>query len=247
MSTSKKSKKSVRPILLGGRSLSYECVRKKIKNVNIRIRPDGSVSVSAPSAVPFYRIEEILRARQDFILRAVDNSLAREREKRASYACDEGASVSLFGKEYTLHIQDRGTSHIEGDELILTLKKTDDADKRKEALKRFAEKELRAYALEAFARVQPLFFGGEANLPELKLRVMRARWGSCRPQAAVITLNTRLAFYPTAYIDYVIMHEFTHFLHANHSSAFWNALAKRMPDWEERKKALNGEPIAEWI
>ena len=247
MSTSKTSKKSVRPIVLGGRSLSYECVRKKIKNVNIRIRPDGSVTVSAPSAVPFYRIEEILRARQDFILRAVDNSLAREREKRDSYACDEGASVSLFGREYAVHIQDRGTSRIEDDKLFLVLKKTEDPDKRKEVLRRFAEKELRAYAMEVFARVQPLFFGGEAALPELKLRVMRARWGSCRPQASVITLNTRLAFYPTAYIDYVIMHEFTHFLHADHSSAFWSALAKRMPDWEERKKALNAAPMAEWI
>ena len=113
-------------------------------------------------------------------------------------------------------------------------------------MKRFAEKALNAYAREAFARVQPLF-GGSAPMPELKLRVMRARWGSCRPKTAVITLNTRLAFYPTAYIDYVIMHEFTHFLHANHSSAFWNALAKRMPDWEERKKALNAAPMAEWI
>ena len=247
MSTSQKSKKSVRPIVLGGRSLSYECVRKKIKNVNIRIRPDGSIAVSAPNAVPFYRIEEILRARQDFILRAVDHSLAREREKRASYACDEGASVNLFGREYIVRIKDRGTSHTDGDELFLILKKTEDPEKRKEALKRFAEKELRAYALGVFARVQSLFFGGETALPELKLRVMRARWGSCRPKTAVITLNTRLAFYPTAYIDYVIMHEFTHFLHANHSSAFWGALAKRMPDWEERKKALNAAPMAEWI
>lgn len=233
--------------MLGGRSLSYECVRKKVKNINIRIRPDGSIAVSAPSAVPFYRIEEILRARQDFILRAVESSLAREREKRDSYACDEGASVALLGREYTVRISDRGTSHVDGDELILVLKKTEDPDKRKEALRRFAEKALTAYALEVFARVQPLFFGGEADLPELKLRVMRARWGSCRPQAAIITLNTRLAFYPTAYIDYVIMHEFTHFLHADHSSAFWSALAKRMPDWEERKKALNAAPMAEWI
>ena len=231
---------------MGGRSLSYECVRKKVKNVNIRICPNGSISVSAPNAVPFYRIEEILRAREGFILRAVDQSLAREREKRASYACEEGASVPLLGREYTVRITDRGTSRIAGDELILVLKKTEDPEKRKEALKRFAEKELRAYAMETFAKVHRLFEGA-APMPELKLRVMRARWGSCRPKTAVITLNTRLAFYPKAYIDYVIMHEFTHFLHANHSSAFWNALSERMPDWAERKKALNGAPMAEWI
>ncbi len=246
MSASKKQKKYVRPIVLGGRSLSYECVRKKVKNVNIRILPSGTLTVSAPNAVPFYRIEEILRARTDFILRAMDRALAREEQKRTSYACDDDATVSLMGKEYTLRITDRGVSRIAGDELILVLKKTDDPEKRKEALKRFAEKELRAYAAAEFEKLLPLF-SHATPMPALKLRVMRARWGSCRPKTAVITLNTRLAFYPTAYTDYVIMHEFTHFLHANHSSAFWDALAERMPDWAERRKALNDSPMAEWI
>ena len=240
------TKKTVRSIVLGGRSLSYECVRKKIKNVNIRIRPDGSLSVSAPNAAPYYRIEEILRLRQDFILRAMDNALAREREKLASYACDEGARIPLLGKEYTLRIADRGTSRIEGDILILSLRKTEDPEKRKEALKRFAEKTLADYVTAEFAKIHPLF-SHAAPMPSLKLRLMRARWGSCRPKTAVITLNTRLAFYPTAYIDYVIMHEFTHFLHGNHSSAFWDALAERMPDWAERRKELNASPMAEWF
>ena len=231
---------------MGGRSLSYECVRKSVRNINIRIRPDGSLAVSAPTATPFYRIEEILRLRQDFILRSMDSALARERAKLASYACEDGAAVPLFGREYTVRICGRGVSRIEGDTLILVLKKTEDPEKRKEALKRFAEKELRAYAAAEFEKIHPLF-SHVTPMPSLKLRVMRARWGSCRPKTAVITLNTRLAFYPTAYIDYVIMHEFTHFLHGNHSSAFWDALAARMPDWAERKKALNASPLAEWI
>ena len=208
--------------------------------------PDGKLTVSAPASVPFYRMEEILRARADFILRAMDKALAREAEKRASYACDEGASVPIMGREYTVRIRDRGISRIEGGELILVLKKTDDPEKRKEALKRFAEKLLRAYVTAEFEKIHP-FFSHATPMPELKLRVMRARWGSCRPKTAVITLNTRLAFYPTAYLDYVVMHEFTHFLHANHSSAFWNALTERMPDWAERKKALNAALMAEWI
>ena len=231
---------------MGGRSLSYECVRKKVKNINIRILPKGTLTVSAPSAVPFYRIEEILRTREDFILRAMDRALAREREKLFSYACEEGANVPFMGREYTVRINDRGVSHIEDNELILVLKKTGDPEKRKEALKRFAEKELRAYVLAEFEKLHPSF-SQITPMPELKLRVMRARWGSCRPKTAVITLNTRLAFYPTEYLDYVIMHEFTHFLHADHSRAFWSALGARMPDWEERKRALNALPMAEWI
>ncbi len=245
MSTSKKYKKTVRPIVLGGRSLSYECTRKKMKNVTVRIR-EGKVLVSSPTYVSFARIEEILREKQDFILRAIDASLAREAAKQNAFLCEDGACVSLMGEEYTLRFAGRGTSRTESGEMILVLKKTEDEDKRREALKRFAEKRLRAYAEEAFGRVSPLFPGAPST-PGLKLRVMCARWGSCRPKTGVITLNTRLAFYPTAYVDYVIMHEFTHFLYADHSKAFWAALAERMPDWEERRKALNAEPMKEWV
>ena len=246
MSPSPKSTKSVRPILLGGRNLSYECVRKKVKNVNIRIRPDGTLFVSAPKSVSYQRIEEILKIREDFILRAMDRVNERIAEKQGAYTCDEGAQISFMGKAYTLHFTGRGVSHIEGEYLILVLRKTEDREKRREALKRFAEKELGKYARARFDAVYPLF-SDATSMPELKLRVMRARWGSCRPRSAVITLNTRLAFYPTAYIDYVIMHEFTHFLHADHSSAFWEALAVNMPDFAQRRTALNASPIAEWF
>ena len=238
--------KSVRPILLGGRNLSYECVRKKVKNVNIRIRPDGTLFVSAPKSVSYQRIEEILKIREDFILRAMDRVHARIEEKRDAYTCDEGARISLMGKTYTLHFSDRGVSHIEGEYLILVLRKNEDREKRREALKRFAEKELNQYARARFDAIYPLFCAA-TSMPELKLRVMRARWGSCRPKSAVITLNTRLAFYPTACIDYVIMHEFTHFLHADHSSSFWSALAAHMPDFAQRRTALNASPVAEWF
>ncbi len=151
-----------------------------------------------------------------------------------------------MGEEYTLHFTDRDVSHIDGEYLILSLRKTEDCGKRREALKRFAEKKLFEYVRLRFSEVYPLF-SDATPMPELKLRVMRARWGSCRPKSALITLNTRLAFYPTSYIDYVIMHEFTHFLHADHSAMFWEALSLRMPDWAQRRATLNASPIAEWF
>ena len=208
--------------------------------------PNGKIAVSAPSGAAFYRIEDILRARQDFIVRAVDRSLMREREQQIRFACDEGSRVSFMGRDVTLRFAEKGSSRMDGDEIVLVLKKIGDAERRKEALKRFAEKTLRAYALAKFEQVHPQF-AHAAPMPELKLRIMRARWGSCIPKTAEITLNTRLAFYPTECIDYVIMHEFAHFLHADHSKAFWQALTLHMPDWEQRKKTLNQKPMAQWI
>ncbi len=182
-----------------------------------------------------------------FILRSIDRMNERKRLTGADFLFAEGSSLSFFGKKYRLHITSEGRSRIEGDNLILSLKKTENPKNRKEAFKRFAEKELRAYALETFERTLPLFEPDVSSLPTLKLYTMRARWGSCRPKSGIITLNTRLVFYPKEYIHYVIVHEFTHFLHANHSKSFYEALACRMPDWESRRKALNAAPMMEYF
>lgn len=247
MILAKKTSKTVRSIFLGGRNISYECTRKKVKNINIRIHTDGKLCVSAPYFISFAKIEEVLKLKEAFILGAFERMEQRKEQAGADFLFEENDTLFFFGKEYFLHITDKGRSHTEENRLILSLKKTEEPKNRKEAFKRFAEKELRAYALQVFERMLPLFEPEVSSLPSLKLYVMRARWGSCRPKTAVITLNTRLAFYPKEYIDYVIAHEFTHLLHADHSKAFYHALALRMPDWEAKRKALNQEPMKEYF
>jgi predicted metal-dependent hydrolase len=37
----------------------------------------------------------------------------------------------------------------------------------------------------------------------------------------------------------VVMHEFTHFIQPDHSTAFHALMTTLMPDWKERKKRLN--------
>jgi len=244
---SPKVKKSVRSIFLGGRNISYECTRKKVKNINIRVHPDGKLCVSAPFFVSYAKIDEVLKMKESFILNAFERTAERKQQAGADFLFEENDTILFFGKEYFLHITSEGSSHIEENRLILSLKKTEEPKNRKEAFKRFAEKELRAYALQTFERMLPLFTPEVSALPALKLYTMRARWGSCRPKSGIITLNTRLAFYPKKYIDYVIAHEFTHLLHADHSKDFYRALALRMPDWESKRKALNQEPMKEYF
>ncbi|MBR7161343.1 MAG: DUF45 domain-containing protein, partial [Clostridia bacterium] len=186
-----KATKTVRSISLGGRALSYECTRKKIKSINIRIRTDGTLCVSAPSFVPIREIEGVLKSKEDFILRSIARMAERKENSGADFSFEDGGILPFFGKEYVLRVTDEGSSRLDGNRLILSLRKTDDPKNRREAFKRFAEKELRAYALDCFARTLPLFAPEVSALPDLKLYTMRARWGSCRPRSAMITLNTR--------------------------------------------------------
>ena len=83
-----------------------------------------------------------------------------------------------------------------------------------------------------------LFQKYKVPYPALKIRCMKTRWGSCQPNDAIITLNSRLIETPKSCIEYVVLHEFAHFIHPNHSKQFWDFVTMLMPDWKERKKEL---------
>ena len=46
-------------------------------------------------------------------------------------------------------------------------------------------------------------------------------------------------FAPLECIEYVVLHEFTHFLVANHSKEFYDELSRVCPDYKELKNKLN--------
>ena len=74
--------------------------------------------------------------------------------------------------------------------------------------------------------------------PNLKIRTMKTRWGVCNRKSKTITLNTRLLEYDISCLDYVIVHELSHFIHPNHSSEFWNLVGKYYPKYKECRKML---------
>jgi len=74
--------------------------------------------------------------------------------------------------------------------------------------------------------------------PELKIRKMRTRWGSCT-RRGVITLNLELVRMPPACIDYVISHELCHLVEFNHSARFYQLQERFVPDWQVRKRELD--------
>ena len=71
--------------------------------------------------------------------------------------------------------------------------------------------------------------------PILRLRYMTSRWGSCMPFKETITMNTRLLLGPTEFAHYVMVHEFAHFIEANHSSRFYKVMSDVLPNWQQVK------------
>jgi predicted metal-dependent hydrolase len=64
----------------------------------------------------------------------------------------------------------------------------------------------------------------------------RSLWGSCTPADRAIRLSIELAREPGWVLDYVIVHELAHLVHADHSPDFWTLVghyprAERARGW----------------
>ena len=98
---------------------------------------------------------------------------------------------------------------------------------------------LRAFE-ELLTETLPLADGLIQERPHLKVRLMKSRWGVCCPAKNAITLNKLLYERPHELQQYVMLHELVHFRWPDHQAGFHREMARRMPDYRERRKRLRG-------
>ena len=72
----------------------------------------------------------------------------------------------------------------------------------------------------------------------LTIRKMKTRWGVCNTKTHKITLNLELIKKRIECLDYVIVHELSHLLYANHSKAFWECVGNNFKDYKKIRKEL---------
>lgn len=221
--------------------IPYLLTRKSVKNVNLRIKPEGEVLVSASNSVPTDFIDAFIEKKQRYIF----SVLSRYEEKKKLFQAVpkryvSGESYDLLGKSLRLKVEANKEENVYTDGVYIFLKVKDKDDFRHKEI--MMSKWLKQYQTTVFEELLQekylLFEKYGVTYPTLKIRNMKSRWGSCQPKKGIITLNSKLIEAPRNCIEYVILHELVHFIHPNHSRQFWDFVAMMMPDWKERKEEL---------
>ena len=75
----------------------------------------------------------------------------------------------------------------------------------------------------------------------IRIHPMKTRWGSCNFKKGTLNFNLYLLDQPIECIEYVVMHEFAHFIQPDHSPAYHALMTTLMPDWKARKAKLNAK------
>lgn len=235
----------MRSIQAEGRRITYQLEYKPVKNINLRVRKDGSVYVSANKLVAPTEVDAFVQNKGSFVVRSIDRFAEIERLKPQPKQYVSGETFYLQGRSLRLKVTQgtKDTVSSDGVYIHLSVKSPDDITRRKQLVTRFLDKECKRIFSDVLNDLYPVFQKYGIVMPTLRIRDMDTRWGSCLPKKGIVTLNKRLVEAPRNCIEYVTMHELCHFMHPNHSKQFYAFLSMLMPDWKERKTLLDKTAI----
>ncbi len=221
--------------------VTYQLERKAVKNLNLRVRRDGSVYLSAGRRVPVAQLDAFVVQKAGFVHRAIRQFRELERQRPAPRQYLAGERLALLGRELRLEVSQGAPEGVtvEGDAMKLRLRDPEDASRRERLVERFLDEQCRQLFPRILEEVYPPFRELGVAFPALRLRRMKSRWGSCLVGKGVVTLNKGLLAAPRGCIEYVAVHELCHFLHPDHSQEFYQLLSRMMPDWKARRELLN--------
>lgn len=165
-----------------------EVVRRRCRNITVRIEPDGSVRLTVPTWwATLKQGEEFLRSKWTWVLKARAEVLARPPVARTPPTAAELESLKALLEELNAVWSERV---------------------------------------------------GEPNV-SWKIRKVKSVWGVCHWNDRYITYNGELARAPRELVEYVVVHEYTHFAVHGHGPRFYALMDERLPGWKALRRRLN--------
>lgn len=224
-----------REIIINDTKYTYELIKKRVKNINIRVK-NGVIVVSAPNRVPIYEIEDVLRKNEKFIVKAF-KKINEAKSEEIEYIT--GDKIKIFDEEKTLSVLPGriNKAYLKDDTINLLVANVDDKEAKKKAVGRLLDRCAKEKLLEIINEIYP-HFESRVDFPKLSFRRTTSQWGSCSKEKNRLSFNLHLVRFPLECSRYVVIHEFTHFIHFDHSKEFYNEIEKLMPDYKKWQKML---------
>ena len=215
-----------------GIRFNVEIKRKKIKNMYLRLN-GNTVLASVPLRMPEYEIYRFIESRRDWIYRTYDY---QRYKSRISRLYSGGDVFYIYNVPYRLVFME-GRKNVNIKENTIYLSYKDDSEDRIKYLYKYLDKYLLIKAEEYLDKhIAFLKDYGYELKPEIRCKIMKTRWGVCYTRKNRINISSYLIHYPFECLEYIVIHEMTHFIIPNHSKRFYQIILKNMPDY---KKAVD--------
>jgi predicted metal-dependent hydrolase len=223
-------------IAYGRQRVAFLIKRRERKTMSITVMPDQRVEIAAPLEASVESIKAIVAKRLGWIVRQ-QTWFARFAPRTPERRYLGGESHLYLGRHFRLKIKKGEKNAVRIAHGYMEVEAKNDCSP--DSVKKIIEAWYRKQAMRIFMDIMD---GQLAEFeikkrPTLRIRRMRTRWGSLS-KGGILTLNLALIRASKRCIEYVVCHELCHIRIPNHSEAFFELLAARMPDWKKRKLEL---------
>ena len=199
---------------LDGQTYNVLVVKKNNKNTYIKIKDDMTIYVTTNYLTSKREVKVILDNEKDFLRKALSRTRKKLEKEELFY---------YLGKKYDIILVPFENTEVSNGKIFVKDEKTLEKWLKKGTKRIFTERLEYNYNL----------FDEDIPFPKLKIRTMKTRWGVCNKRDNSVTLNSKLIKYSLHEIDYVIIHELSHFVHFDHSKEFWETVRMHMPDYKK--------------
>lgn len=222
-----------------GLEIPVSVVRKRVKNLNLRVRADGTVTLSIPQHLPLARAREFLDRKGEWIAERVRCNI--ERRPSPDLAGELPDRIPLWGK-----LVPRDSVQANSGQAASDRDASGQGAPGQTTINQAALDEL--YRTEVLRALPGIVERMEARIgvhaARWSVRVMKTRWGSCTPKTGAIRINARLAAYPSECLEFVVAHELVHLLEPSHNARFHALLDEFCPDNRGIARRLKQQPIS---
>lgn len=222
-----------------GLEIPVSVVRKRVKNLNLRVRADGTVTLSIPQHLPLARAREFLDRKGDWIAERVRRNI--ERRPSPDLAGELPNRIPLWGK-----LVPRDSIQVNPGQAASDRDAVGQGAPGRTTIDQATLDEL--YRTEVLRALPDVVERMEARIgfhaARWSVRVMKTRWGSCTPKTGAIRINARLAAYPPECLEFVVAHELVHLLEPSHNARFHALLDEFCPGNRGIARRLKQQPIS---
>lgn len=230
--------------LPSGEQIVVSLDRKRMKTSRLKVYPNQRVVLALPESAPDSWAKEYLESKATWIASKLE-SFKRTSGYAATNEIRNGFSIQMLGEDLIFSVAVCERDYVFQEGKILYICSTDIADQEK--LKKLFQQWWKKKSIEILKqRVDywfPIIEKYGIPKPKVFVRKMATMWGSCSTKRSAIVFNLYLLKARIACIDYVVLHELTHFLYPNHSKQFYFFLSNYMPDWKDRKRILDQDVV----
>ncbi|MPM07638.1 hypothetical protein SDC9_53945 [bioreactor metagenome] len=213
------------------------------KRLTITVERDCSVVVHAPESTSEEKIQIIVESKRNWIYEKTKHVQKYALPHPPGKELVNGESALYLGRQYQIEVIHNSSEEIRFEHRFLIPARL--STERKKVLRNW-------YIDKAKEKILPRTkkFANDLGVEFTNAKIVdtRYRWGSCTIKDN-INFNWRLIKAPMYVVDYVIIHELTHLLEANHTPRFWNIVHAQSSKMDKAKQWLleNGQLLEEDI